>query len=82
MYGVERSVVMFPRLGIPVGSVEGRTRLAVNGRVGVGGDSTERLRAGFIVTFVVLSHAVCKIVNSWHELPWRHSDLVCIGLEL
>lgn len=49
---------MFPKPGALVGSVVGRTMLAVNGRVSVGGDGTEVLTGRPVVMFVELSQAV------------------------
>lgn len=70
MYGAERSVVTFSRLGLLVGSVDGRTMLEVNGRVGVSGDGAEVLRAGPVVAFAGFSQAVYTIVSEGNEVLW------------
>lgn len=65
MYWLERSVVTLSRLGVLVGSVEGRVMLEVNGRVGVSDEGSEVLRAGSVVTFVGCSQAVCAISDGY-----------------
>jgi hypothetical protein len=66
MYSVERSVVTFSRLGVLVGSVEGRAKLELNGRVGVNGEGRETLRDGSValVKFEGLSHIVYSHVSN------------------
>jgi len=54
MYGSDRSG---ERVGVDVGAVDGRTILAVSGRVGVGGDGVVRFVVGS-VTLGGVSHAV------------------------
>lgn len=65
--------MVFSRLGVLVGSVEGRTMLEVNGRVGVSSDGTDVLRTGSVVMegFVGFSQAVCTSVNIGWVIPWR-----------
>lgn len=66
MYGVERSVVMFSRLAVLVGSVEGKTKLALIGSVGVNGAVALRERSVVLVMLVGLSQAVCVDVSVGH----------------
>jgi len=55
MYGVERSLVA---LTMDVGTTEGRTMLAVNGRVGIDGMGVVMFVVGSVMLFG-RSHAVC-----------------------
>lgn len=76
MYGVERSVVTFTGLNIPVGRVDERTMLEANGKVGVTGDGAEVVMAGSVVAFAAFSQAVCTIVSNRSEAAWGSPTLL------
>lgn len=56
-------MVAFSRLGVLVGSVDGRVKLEDNGKMGNSGEGTEVLRGESVISFVGFNQAVYMSVS-------------------